>query len=1478
MKHFFLTIYFIVCIIGAACAVPLRYSVTHYTTEDGLSQNTVMYIMQDKKGLMWLATWDGLNMFNGYEFTVYKALAGDHVNLSNNRIQTIEADRYGYIWLLAYDYRVHRFDPRTEQFEPIYATGYEALNIKKITVLPSGSVWLHGDHDEAIRVTTDSVSYATTAEVYSTQSGMFPSLHCYLVHEDYDGNEWLLSDNGIGVIPRGGTTPERFFTASSKSGGKNLQAFYTIDEDTQSVWTGSDNGRIWQYVKADKSFTLHQLPATSRIENIDCIGKSGLLFVTTDSDGIFVYNPTDGSYEHYTAQNTPLLAGCDVKQVFIDSHNEVWIDPGRPQEVLHYNLARRQFKQELVPTKMSIASQTNPYFLILEDKRGIVWVQPDGSGLCYYDRQEDKLYPLFYDQEEYNTTNRVHSAFSDELGNLWICTYSKGLDKITFHNKPITIKRFDQSNRYSLDSDVRSIFESNNGDVFIGLRNGTLQVYASDGTYKGVLTENGYISPQGKALDAPVYNMVEDDEGRLWIATKGNGLFCAIPIAHDRYRIEQYRHSDNDIYSLSNDDLYFLHIDKNKLLWIATYGGGLNYLDLDHLGQPVFINHRNYLKKYPINECDRVRTIGEDSIGNIWVGTTAGALKFDSNFGTPDEITFTHYMRNAENRNSLSANDVHYIHTTRRGELYLATFGGGLNKLRTEGDSTTIFDVYTHADGLPSDVLLAIAEDSKGNLWISTENGLSKFDPQKKSFENYETNEISPQPRFNESVVENIGNEIAFGNSSGVIMFDPDSLRKSDYAPLICLTRLLLANRPVSPHKDGVLNKVLDETSTLRLEHDQNIFTIQYAAIDMRMPQNIQYAYMLEGFEKEWNYVGSQRSATYTNLPKGTYHFLVRSTNSDGIWVDNERSLTIEILPSFWETPWAWALYIIAFLLVTGIIVYIFTTIYKLKNEVTIEQQVSDIKLRFFTNISHELRTPLTLIAGPVEHILTDTSLKEDTRNQLLLVKKNTTRMLRLVNQILDFRKIQNKKMRMRVSEVNIIPFVKQTMQNFNSLAEEHNIQYDLQTSLHESYLWVDTDKLDKILFNLLSNAFKYTPQGKSITVFIEEKDNRVAIGVRDEGIGIPANQRDRLFVRFENLLDRNIFNQPTTGIGLSLVKELVELHKGSIEVESTPNKGSCFTVYLRKGRDHYDKDVEYILEDLPTPTDISKEENNDEIEELSVSSSGVTDKENTTDTILLVEDNAELLVFLKSIFANQYKVIEATDGLEGVEKARKQQPDIIVSDLMMPRLDGIGLIRELRQEMSTSHIPIILLTAKSTTESKIAGLEEGADDYITKPFSAAYLQARVENLLQQRRQLREFYRTSLGVQKHEETPTAIPVVDGVKLTLNDRKFLEKLLELMEKNMGNGDLVVDDFVQEMAVSRSVFFKKLKALTGLAPIEFIKEMRIKRAAQLIKQGDYTMTQIAYMVGINDPRYFSKCFKQYYEMTPTEYKESLKKQDS
>ena len=630
--------------------------------------------------------------------------------------------------------------------------------------------------------------------------------------------------------------------------------------------------------------------------------------------------------------------------------------------------------------------------------------------------------------------------------------------------------------------------------------------------------------------------------------------------------------------------------------------------------------------------------------------------------------------------------------------------------------------------------------------------------------------------------------------------------------------------------------------------------------------------------------------------------------------MDNERILDIVILPSFWETPIAYVLYILFILIIILVAVYILFTIYRLKHEVSVEQQISDIKLRFFTNISHELRTPLTLIAGPVEQVLKNDRLPADAREQLVVVERNTSRMLRLVNQILDFRKIQNKKMKMQVQRVDIVPFVRKVMDNFEAVAEEHRIDFLFQTEKEHLYLWVDADKLEKIVFNLLSNAFKYTPNGKMITMFIREDENTVSIGVQDQGIGIAENKKKSLFVRFENLVDKNLFNQASTGIGLSLVKELVEMHKATISVDSRLGEGSCFKVDFLKGKEHYDKETEFILEDAEAPVrmgqvvDIANSSIQsetlipDESEKIeAVYEEDAAKEENSKELMLLVEDNQELREFLRSIFTPMYRVVEAADGREGANKALKYLPDIIISDVMMPEKDGIEMTRELRADMTTSHIPIILLTAKTTIESKLEGLEYGADDYITKPFSATYLQARVENLLMQRKKLQSFYRDSLMhinmsvtsgelpastkamaeeekkiVSEREEEQTQLqsqqqPTIPD--MSPNDRKFMDKLVELMEQNMDNGDLVVDDLVRELAVSRSVFFKKLKTLTGLAPIEFIKEIRIKRATQLIETGEFNMTQISYMVGINDPRYFSKCFKAQVGMTPTEYKEKI-----
>ena len=710
-----------------------------------------------------------------------------------------------------------------------------------------------------------------------------------------------------------------------------------------------------------------------------------------------------------------------------------------------------------------------------------------------------------------------------------------------------------------------------------------------------------------------------------------------------------------------------------------------------------------------------------------------------------------------------------------------------------------------------------------------------------------------------------------------------------------------MANEDITPGGNSLLKVDIDDTDKLVLSHKENIFSVHFAALDYTNPQNIQYAYILDGFEKQWTFADKQRSVTYTNLPKGEYVLRVRSTNSDGVWVDNERILDIVILPSFWETPIAYVLYILFILIIILVAVYILFTIYRLKHEVSVEQQISDIKLRFFTNISHELRTPLTLIAGPVEQVLKNDKLPADAREQLVVVERNTSRMLRLVNQILDFRKIQNKKMKMQVQRVDIVPFVCKVMDNFEAVAEEHRIDFLFQTEKEHLYLWVDADKLEKIVFNLLSNAFKYTPNGKMITMFIREDENTVSIGVQDQGIGIAENKKKSLFVRFENLVDKNLFNQASTGIGLSLVKELVEMHKATISVDSRLGEGSCFKVDFLKGKEHYDKETEFILEDAEAPVrmgqvvDIANSsiqsetlipDDSEKIE--AVYEEDAAKEENSKELMLLVEDNQELREFLRSIFSPMYRVVEAADGREGANKALKYLPDIIISDVMMPEKDGIEMTRELRADMTTSHIPIILLTAKTTIESKLEGLEYGADDYITKPFSATYLQARVENLLMQRKKLQSFYRDSLmhihisAGQEDAPVATDVPSAEEdtsetvsatLEMSPNDRKFMDKLVELMEQNMDNGELVVDDLVRELAVSRSVFFKKLKTLTGLAPIEFIKEMRIKRATQLIETGEFNMTQISYMVGINDPRYFSKCFKAQVGMTPTEYRDKV-----
>lgn len=1454
----------------------LKCSFKHYSSEDGLSQNTVMSMLQDHKGILWLATWDGINKFDGYNFKTYKARQGNKISLTNNRVDYMREDSYGFIWVLTYDNRVHRFDPSTETFEQVPSSGAGSdVNIQTIEVMPEGSIWLLTENDGAIRVTTDRESHALTTEMYSLKSGLFPCQKVFAVHQDKARNEWLLTDNGLALIKPGERLPVSYFVETKENGSGLKQAFYSFQEHGNEIFFGSDKGRLWRYQKNGARFQLLELPVKENIIGVNSVSKDEIV-AATKSEGFYVYNLQTKNITSYNKNTCRDLPPYKLMSTYVDKHNEVWFELNHPGSVCHFNPVTKQVKFEKLFTEPGNAARSEPAFHIHEDVHGRLWVHPYGGGLSYFDRERNQLVP-FYNQPgapDWRFSNKLHSTMSDRQGNLWICTHSKGLEKVTFINGEFMQETPYPHDYESLSNEVRALLEDKDQNLWVSVKEGIIRIYNAKGEYVGYLTETGTVSNHGQPMTGVAYCFEQDSKGIMWIATKGDGVVRAEKVGN-QYRLTRFKYNIDDIYSLSNNDVYSVFEDHKGRLWVATFGGGLNYIEKDKNGELIFINHRNNLKGYPIDRCHRVRHITSDNNGHIWVGTTTGALCFNEDFTNPEEVVFSHYSRVPNDVNSLSNNDVHWVIATKNKDLYLATFGGGLNKLVSMNEKREAkFKSYTVKEGAPSDVMLSIQEDNKGNLWISTENGLSKFVSSTEKFENYDENRFDLSTRFNEGAsTKKANNRIFFGTSNGVLSFVPDSVKKSVYIPPLIFSKLMIANVEEVPGEDGsILKKGLDDTKKLILSHKENIITVQYAALDLINPDNVKYAYLLDGFDLDWNYVDKQRTATYTNLPKGDYILKVKSTNSDGVWVENERSLRITVLPSFWETPLAYLIYFIIILAIILVAVYILFTIYRLKHEVSVEQQVSDIKLRFFTNISHELRTPLTLIAGPVEYVLKNTHLPEDAREQLQVVERNTDRMLRLVNQILDFRKIQNRKMKMQIQRIEVVAFVRRIMDNFEAMAEEHHIDFIFESEKPELKLWVDIDKLEKIVFNLLSNAFKYTPQGKMITVFIHEDEKTVAIGVQDQGIGIAENKKSSLFVRFENLMDKNLFNQNSSGIGLSLVKELVELHKATITVSSKLGEGSCFTVNFKKGKEHYDDNAEFILSDVAEPV---LSEKAIDLSETAVASGEESIEDAATiqkDTMLLVEDNLELRFFLKSIFASSFRVIEAADGMEGWSKALKFIPDIIVSDVMMPEKDGISLTKELRENITTSHIPIILLTAKTTIESKLEGLGLGADDYITKPFSSTYLKARVENLLSQRRNLQEFYRANL---MNITTEPNEPQPAQPELSPNDRKFMDKLVELMEKNMDNGDLVVDDLVQELAVSRSVFFKKLKVLTGLAPIEFIKEMRVKRAAQLIETGEYNMTQISYMVGINDPRYFSKCFKQKYGMTPTEYKEKVMK---
>lgn len=1456
----------------------LNCTFTHYSQENGLSENSVMDMVQDHDGMIWFATWDGINRFDGYDFKVYKARKENEMRWSSNRVDHLQVDRHGDVWCITYDGRVFRFDKRMETFTEVPAEGTgKDLAVTSILPLDNGTVWLLTDKNGGIRVVPDSKTGKLTSKVYLSTAAKEKGTAINTVFLDAKNKEWLLTQDGLFAIDGSTGKKSSFFVNTHLESGRAGQSFFSAVSVNEHVYFTSGYGRIWKYSLKDESFELKELSLEDDIVAIRRLAGNKIIMATRKS-GFVVSDESLDNLTYYNPADKFDFSRFPVRSLYVDSHSEVWFEVQKVGCVCHFNPSTGVFKVEQASVEQEPGDA--PKFAVCEDKQGDLWVHPLGGGLSWFDRKQNCLLPFYNETgaDSWRFSNKLHAMMLDHQGNLWLGTHSKGLDKVTFFKNEFNLLKPLDCNYDTNANQVRALCVDSRKQLWIGTRDGKISVYSLDFKRRGYLTTDGRIASAGTLFKGSAYKIIEDSKGNIWIATKGNGLLQLIPQG-DAYRLLHYTYDAGDIYSLSHNSVYDLCEDGYGRIWVVTFGGGINYIERRDDGSVRFVNSRNNLKSYPIERCYKARRIRHDRNGMLWVATSNGLLSFSEKFAHPGSINFHLHVYIPGQRETLTCNDIYDILLTHDNRLFFATFGGGLNELKSvDKQGNALFLAYGTKDGLPTDVLFSLAEDKSGNVWMGSESGLSKMNVANHHFDNYLKQEIGEELLFEESTAIASGDgRLMFGTNRGLLCFNPAQIRKNAYVPEIIFSGLKIANKIVLPQAGSVLPESLNSLSHLRLSHKENTVTLAFAALDMSFPENVQYAYILEGFDKEWNYVGKQRTATYTNLPKGNYVFRVKSTNGAGIWVENEHSLKITVKPSFWETPYAYVLYVVAFMLVLLGGAYILFLIYRLKHEVSVEQQVTDMKLRFFTNISHELRTPLTLIEGPLEYILRRADLNKEVREQLQVVERNTHRMLRLVNQILDFRKIQNHKMKLCVEQVDIVAFVRKIMENFESVAESNKIDFIFESEQDELKLWVDADKVEKIVFNLLSNAFKYTQPGKTITVFIHDNEGSVTVGVQDQGIGIPESRKNSLFVRFETLLDKNLFNPNSSGIGLSLVKELVEMHHATIRVESKEGEGSCFMVDFLKGKEHYGEEVEFVLSDNVQMMDaISKQEVPDEVVAAAAGDSVAGEKEKSETvpeaTMLLVEDNLELRFFLRSIFGSRFRIIEAVNGVEGLEKVVKFVPDIIISDIMMPEKDGITLVRELREELTTSHIPIVLLTAKTDMDTKLQSLKLGADSYITKPFSATYLEARVDNLLARRQRLRQFYCDRLMNINPSEVENEEEEVD--MMSDQDRRFLDRLTDFMERNIDNGELVVDDLVHEMAVSRSVFFKKLKSLTGLAPIEFIKEMRVKRAAQLIETGEFNMTQISYMVGINDPRYFSKCFKQRFGMTPTEYKDKQK----
>jgi len=1329
-----------------------------------------------------------------------------------------------------------------------------------------------------------------------------PSNNINFITQDTQGFMWFGTKEGLCRYDGYSFLNFSHSPTDSQSLSNNIIS-YIVEDSNKNLWIGTRDGLNKLNLE---SFIMERIIIPSQKDNEPfpiqslAVAQDGKLWIGTDVQGVFSWDYSTADFNHYvhSTSDSTSISDNQVYSIVEDSKHQLWLSTKKGVDL--YDPISSTFKQVLKGVNARILSfdqdgsvlvgalsQENSYYKIkgngeiekisipLEftnknievncDLSRNLWISVRDYGLIYSDATKKKDQWFSYDKYSQSglSSNAITRIYEDKNGNIWIGTYDAGVNLFEKRSKAFIHIKDNYLHDGLQNNKVRSMYHDSDGDIWIGTKvNGALSKFDRE-----KMTFTHYkpdaANPFSISSDM-IFSIAEDRPGYLWVGTT-NGLNL---FEKKTGKSTVYYHNEEDHNSITSNIIYSLYKDVGQL-YVGLFLEGMDVYDTK---RETFTNYQNSADSSSLSD-NKVRIIQKDKKGQIWVGTSNGLNLFNKENGT-----FRRFVHKSNDSTSISDNVILSIYEDQNYNFWIGT-NLGLNLFDRD---TETFITYTIVDGLPGNSVKSILEDAHGNLWLSTNNGISKFTPSTKHFKNYTSADGLQGNEFSEYVSCKTANgEMLFGGDNGFNIFHPDDIFDNDLVPNVLLTGFKLFGKDVDlDTPNSPLKKHISSTTEITLDHKQSVFSIEYVALNYTSTEKNQYAYMLEGFDptpeedqEVWNYVGTKREATYTNLNSGTYNFRVKASNNDGFWNEEGVALTINVLPPPWRSWWAYSSYLVLFIgLVTTVFFYL---IKRVRDEKEHEQDLQN--LRFFMNVSHEFRTPLTLILNPIQKLLLSNKNGED-REAVENINLSANKLLHMVNQLLDFRKTDLGRLPLVVSKTNIVEYSQDIFSRFKEIGESKNLTFQFQSSSKYIEAWIDIDKFETILNNLLSNAIKFTHSGGSVTLAISTnsaqhnrsniKNNYSSgffqIKIIDTGIGLSQKQITHVFERFYSEDE----TKTGIGIGLNYTKSLVNLHNGSVSVESVENEGSTFVVTLPLGNNHFkkeqlkthlfDSNKDYLgttgLESLKYDLTTVDEKINDlDIEDV------VCSNDRIKPVVLVVEDNRKLRYLIKEELKSVYTIEEANNGSEGWEKAQRISPDIIVSDIMMPVLDGIEMCRRLKTSIETCHIPVILLTAKSLIEDQILGFQTGADDYVSKPFNMKLLKVRIKNLIDSRLQLKEKFSLSKKLS---------PAKNFTNNTL-DEVFLDKVTKLIVDHLPDANFTQQKLEEKMGMSRSGLYKKINNLTGSSTSIFIRNVKLKYAGELLLSKKHTIKEIAYTTGFNSPSYFTNSFRKLYGQTPQEY---------